>query len=49
VPYLQLRHAGTNQCLDTVGGRNSDMMQFDCDNGGDNVPPSNPTQFWQVL
>lgn len=27
---LTIRHAGTNQCLDTVGGRGSQLMQFTC-------------------
>jgi ricin-type beta-trefoil lectin protein len=27
---LNLRHAGTNQCLDTVGGPGSQLMQFTC-------------------
>ena len=27
---LTLRHAGTNQCLDTVGGPGSQLMQFTC-------------------
>ena len=27
---LTLRHAGTNQCLDTVSGRNSQLMQYTC-------------------
>ncbi|HMG23899.1 MAG TPA: hypothetical protein VK607_21340 [Kofleriaceae bacterium] len=43
---------GTNQCLDTVNGPNSVMMQFVCDidgtEGGDNVTPLNPAQFWKV-
>jgi hypothetical protein len=44
-----LRHAGTNQCLDTVGGPGSQLMQWTC---GQASPPnvqswitgSNPTQ-----
>jgi hypothetical protein len=27
---LTFRHAGTNQCLDTVGGRGTELMQFTC-------------------
>jgi Ricin-type beta-trefoil lectin domain len=27
---LSFRHVGTNQCLDTVGGRGSQLMQFTC-------------------
>lgn len=27
---LTLRHAGTNQCLDTVGGPGSQLMQYTC-------------------
>lgn len=27
---LTMRHAGTNQCLDTVSGRGSQLMQFTC-------------------
>jgi len=27
---LSLRHLGTNQCLDTVGGPGSELMQFNC-------------------
>ena len=30
VEGLSLRHAGTNQCLDTVGGPGSQLMQFNC-------------------
>lgn len=30
VSYQQFRHAGTNQCLDTVGGRGSQLMQWYC-------------------
>jgi hypothetical protein len=30
VEGLALRHAGTNQCLDTVGGGGSELMQFTC-------------------
>jgi hypothetical protein len=30
VEGLRLRHAGTNQCLDTVGGPGSALMQFTC-------------------
>jgi hypothetical protein len=30
VEELTLRHAGTDQCLDTVGGRGSELMQFTC-------------------
>jgi hypothetical protein len=37
-----LRHAGTNLCLDTVGGTNSQLMQWPCD-------PGNRTQAWIIL
>ncbi|MFC0548983.1 RICIN domain-containing protein [Kutzneria chonburiensis] len=30
VEGLSLRHLGTNQCLDTVGGAGSELMQFTC-------------------
>jgi hypothetical protein len=30
VEGLRYRHEGTDQCLDTVGGRGSDLMQFTC-------------------
>jgi hypothetical protein len=30
VEGLSLRHLGTNQCLDTVGGAGSELMQFNC-------------------
>jgi hypothetical protein len=30
VEGLNLRHLGTDQCLDTVGGRGSELMQFTC-------------------
>lgn len=35
VAYQQYRHVGTNQCLDTVGAQNSNLMQFTCDPNGD--------------
>jgi hypothetical protein len=37
-----LQHAGTNLCLDTVGGTNSQLMQWPCD-------PGNQTQAWFIL
>ncbi|MGA5300073.1 RICIN domain-containing protein [Nucisporomicrobium flavum] len=40
---LTLRHAGTNQCLDTVGGRGSNLMQFTC---GQAVPAG--AQSWII-
>jgi hypothetical protein len=40
--YQQLRHVDTNQCLDTVGAQNSQLMQFTCD-------PSGAAQQWLVL
>jgi hypothetical protein len=43
VEGLTLRHAGTNQCLDTVGGRGSELMQFTC---GQSSPPA--AQSWIV-
>jgi len=42
--YAQFRHAGTNQCLDTVSGAGSDLMQYTCDPIG-----SNAAQLWRVL
>jgi hypothetical protein len=30
VEGLSFRHLGTNQCLDTVGGRGTELMQFTC-------------------
>jgi hypothetical protein len=39
--YQQFRHAGTNQCLDTVGGRDSQLMQWYCD-------AANDAQTWWV-
>jgi hypothetical protein len=38
---LTLRHAGTNQCLDTVGGPGSQLMQWTC---GDAHPAN--VQSW---
>jgi hypothetical protein len=38
---LTLRHAGTNQCLDTVSGPGSTLMQFTC---GQEAPPG--VQEW---
>lgn len=38
---LTLRHAGTNQCLDTVGGAGSKLMQYTC---GKASPPD--VQSW---
>jgi hypothetical protein len=38
---LILRHAGTNQCLDTVGGEGSELMQWTC---GDAHPQN--VQSW---
>jgi hypothetical protein len=35
VAYQQYRHAGTSQCLDTVGAQGSNLMQFTCDPNGD--------------
>jgi len=40
---LTMRHAGTNQCLDTVGGRGSQLMQFTC---GQSSPPA--AQSWVI-
>jgi hypothetical protein len=40
---LTMRHAGTHQCLDTVGGRGSRLMQFTC---GQSSPPA--AQSWIV-
>ncbi|HEY0195174.1 MAG TPA: RICIN domain-containing protein [Kofleriaceae bacterium] len=42
VTYYQLRHVGTDLCLDTVGGSGSDLMQWPCD-------PKNDFQTWLVL
>jgi len=42
VTYNQFRHYGTNQCLDTVGGSGSNLMQYTCD-------PNNNFQTWRVL
>jgi hypothetical protein len=41
IVYQQFQHAGTNQCLDTVGAQNSQLMQFTCD-------PSGQAQQWLV-
>jgi len=38
---LTLRHAGTNQCLDTVGGPGSQLIQYTC---GQSAPAT--VQFW---
>jgi hypothetical protein len=38
---VELRHAGTNLCLDTVGGTNSQLMQWPCDR-------NNQTQAWFI-
>jgi len=35
VAYQQYTHSGTNQCLDTVSGRGSQLMQFNCGAGND--------------
>ncbi|MEV6160103.1 RICIN domain-containing protein [Nonomuraea sp. NPDC052129] len=43
VDGLTLRHAGTNQCLDTVSGRGSELMQFTC---GQAAPPG--AQSWII-
>jgi hypothetical protein len=40
---LRLRHVGTNQCLDTVGGPGSQLMQFTC---GQAAPPA--VQSWII-
>jgi hypothetical protein len=40
---LTIRHAGTNQCLDTVGGRGSQLMQFTC---GQSSPAA--AQSWVI-
>jgi hypothetical protein len=39
--FSQFRHVGTNECLDTVGGPGSQLMQWTCD-------PNNNTQTWLV-
>jgi Ricin-type beta-trefoil lectin domain len=39
--YSQFRHAGTNQCLDTVGSGGSQLMQWTCD-------ANNNAQTWLV-
>jgi hypothetical protein len=41
VPYQQYQHLGTNECLDTVGGRDSQMMQWTCG-------AANDAQTWFV-
>ncbi|HEX8107982.1 MAG TPA: RICIN domain-containing protein [Kofleriaceae bacterium] len=41
--YQQFQHAGTNQCLDTVGAQGSQLMQFNCDLTG-----QNQAQQWLV-
>lgn len=43
VEGLTLRHLGTNQCLDTVGGPGSELMQFTC---GQARPPA--AQSWVI-
>jgi hypothetical protein len=40
---LTLRHAGTNQCLDTVGGPGSQLMQYTCGQAA----PAN-VQSWMI-
>jgi len=35
VAYQQYKHSGTNPCLDTVSGRGSQLMQFNCGAGND--------------
>ena len=44
IAYSQFKHAGTNQCLDTVSGANSELMQWTCDPIG-----SNYAQLWRVF
>jgi hypothetical protein len=39
----RLRHFGTNQCLDTVAGPGSELMQFTC---GQEAPPN--VQTWAI-
>ena len=39
--YYQFRHAGTNLCLDTVGGPGSQLMQWPCD-------VHSAAQLWKV-
>ena len=46
VPYVHFRHAGTNECLDTVSGAGSQLMQWDCDSV---VASSNTAQAWTVI
>jgi hypothetical protein len=41
IVYQQFQHVGTNQCLDTVSGQNSQLMQFTCD-------PTGQAQQWIV-
>ena len=41
VAYQQYQHAGTNQCLDTVSGKGSNLMQYTCS-------PSSDAQSWLV-
>ncbi len=40
---LKLRHFGTNQCLDTVAGIDSELMQFTC---GQEAPVG--VQSWAI-
>ncbi|GLY29330.1 RICIN domain-containing protein [Kineosporia sp. NBRC 101731] len=42
--YARFLHQGTNLCLDTVSGRNSQLMQWTCDPEG-----SNGAQSWRIL
>lgn len=44
ISYAQFTHAGTNQCLDTVSGAGSNLMQWTCASIG-----SSNAQLWRVL
>jgi hypothetical protein len=42
--YARFRNVGSNQCLDTVSGAGSALMQWPCD-----APGGNGAQTWSVL
>jgi hypothetical protein len=44
--YDYLQHANTDQCLDTVGGADSNLMQYTCDSPND---PQINAQTWDIL
>lgn len=46
VSYDMLQHANTDQCLDTVGGTDSNLMQYTCDSPND---PNFNAQTWSIF